>query len=184
MELPLSKVVLRPYRDSDVESLAKHIGSRAVARDTSAIPHPYTMEHAREWLAYVRDSGEEQSAITQGDEVIGGIGFMRLDALAVSARGREIGYWLGEAFWGRGIMTEAVRALTEWGFAELGLVRIEASVYARNPASARVLEKAGFVYEGRRRARYFKEGEYIDALMYALVRAPTEEQGRRGGSQK
>jgi RimJ/RimL family protein N-acetyltransferase len=171
MELTLSQAILRPCRESDIESLVKHIGSAAVARDTSAIPHPYTAEHAREWLQSEERSGENQFAITVDAQVVGGIGLMPLDRLPVSAHAMEIGYWLGEAYWGRGMMTEAVRAVTEWGLAELKLVRIEASVYARNAASARVLEKAGFVYEGRRRARYFKEGEYIDGLMYARVRA-------------
>jgi RimJ/RimL family protein N-acetyltransferase len=82
----------------------------------------------------------------------------------------EIGYWLGESFWGRGIMSEAVVALTEWAFTELGLIRLHAPVYARNPASARVLSKAGYEFEGRQRARYFKDGEFIDGLMFAKIR--------------
>lgn len=172
MELILSQALLRPPRASDAESITRHIGSAAVARDTSAIPHPYTIEHAREWLGQLEGSGEKNFAIVMSDEVVGGIGLMPLHGLPASAHCMEIGYWLGEAYWGRGIMTEAVRAVTEWGFRELGLVRIEASVYARNGASARVLEKAGYEYEGRRRARYCKQGEYVDGLMFGKLRHP------------
>ena len=89
----------------------------------------------------------------------------------------ELGYWLGEAFWGHGIMSEAVAGFVGWAFGHFELARIHASVYAHNLASARVLTKAGFALEGRLRACYFKEGGFIDGLLYAKVQAPG-----RGGS--
>ena len=90
--------------------------------------------------------------------------------IAVCDHSGEIGYWLGESYWGRGIASEALAAVTEWAFAELHVVRLHSAVYARNPASARVLEKAGYEFEGRLRSRYFRDGEFIDALLYAKVR--------------
>ena len=82
----------------------------------------------------------------------------------------ELGYWLGEPYWGRGVMTEAVRAFTDWSFARFALHRIYAVPYATNPASARVLEKAGFTCEGRMRRSVIKLGQVLDQLLYADVR--------------
>lgn len=140
------------------------------------IPHPYSLEHADEWIASTsRRMPETHFGIAIQDEVIGGIGVEIGDSgrRAVSAHCAEIGYWLGESFWGRGIMSEAVVALTEWAFSELRLARIQAAVFARNPASVRVLEKAGYAFEGRLRARFQRDGEFIDGLLYAKIRLPS-----------
>jgi ribosomal-protein-alanine N-acetyltransferase len=99
---------------------------------------------------------------------VGSIG-LRLQA-DVYRRTAEIGYWLAEPYWGRGIMTEAVRAIAEYGFTTFEIARIEADVFARNVASARVLEKAGFTLEGVLRNRITKDGGTMDALLYAVVR--------------
>lgn len=87
----------------------------------------------------------------------------------------EIGYWLGRDFWRRGIMTEATQALTDWLFENFPLRRIYASSYARNRASARVLEKAGFEYEGCLRASVFKDGETLDQLVYARIKPSSKD---------
>ena len=128
-------------------------------------PHPYTVADARGWLSRQknRDSVTDLNialAIDHGGEAIGGIGLHpQGDVARLSA---EIGYWLGEPHWGRGIMTAAVKALSRYGFSELGLVRIYAAVFEWNPASMRVLEKAGFVQEGRLRRSVIKDGKVID----------------------
>ena len=88
----------------------------------------------------------------------------------IHRRSAEIGYWLGETYWNRGIVSEAVRALAEYSFRLFDLARVYAQVFAANPASARVLEKAGFTFEGRLRAALCKRGEIHDALLYASVR--------------
>lgn len=175
MELQLAHCTIRSLRPSDAASIVKHIGTPSVARNMSAIPHPYSLEHADEWIVTAsRRKPETHFGITIQDEVVGGIGVEigEPGKLAVSAHCAEIGYWLGESFWGRGIMSEAVVAVTEWAFSGLRLARIQAAVYARNPASARVLEKAGYTCEGRLRARYFRDGEFIDGLLYAKLRLP------------
>jgi RimJ/RimL family protein N-acetyltransferase len=88
----------------------------------------------------------------------------------VDRRSAEIGYWLGEEFWGRGIVTEALIAVTDHAFANHDLCRLFAHVFDWNPASARVLEKAGYAFEGRMRKSVTKEGQTIDQLMYAMIR--------------
>ena len=85
-------------------------------------------------------------------------------------RSAEIGYWLGEPFWGRGIATAALRAVTDYAFAQHDLVRLHAAVYEWNPASARVLEKVGYVLEGRLRKSVTRDGQTIDGLLYARIR--------------
>lgn len=175
MKLALTKSTIRSFRPGDAESIVTHVGNYSVARNMSAIPHPYTLQHAEQWIAIASGRRPEAHfAITVDDAVVGEIGFELNDSerLAVSAHCAEIGYWLGESFWGRGIMSEAVMAMTEWAFDELRLVRLQAAVFARNPESARVLEKAGYEFEGRLRARYLRDGELIDGLLYAKVRPP------------
>jgi len=81
-----------------------------------------------------------------------------------------VGYWLGEDFWGRGIMTEAVTAVTNFCFENFPLRRISAEVFANNPASARVLEKAGFIFEARLKNHVFKDGKLLDSLLYARTK--------------
>lgn len=175
MQLVLSKSTIRSFRPADAAALSKHVGTYSVARNMSTIPHPYSLQDAEEWITTASSrTPQTHFAIAIHDEVVGGIGVEVGESgrLAVSAHCAEIGYWLGEWFWGRGIMSEALVALTEWAFTELGLVRLHAAVYARNPASARVLAKAGYEFEGCHRARYFKDGEFIDGLMFAKVRLP------------
>jgi RimJ/RimL family protein N-acetyltransferase len=174
MELKLLQSTLRSLRPADAVPIAREISNRNVSRYMSGLPDPYTLKDAEEWLAQaMAPQPETHFAITINDEVVGAID-LRPDprGFAVLRHSAEIGYWLAEPFWNRGIISEALAALTEWAFAERHLVRIHAIVYAPNVASARVLEKAGYEYEGRARAHYFRDGQFIDALLYANVRLP------------
>ena len=128
---------------------------------------------AVEWIGKASSSKPETHfAITIDDEVVGGIGLELADPArtTVSKHLGELGYWLGEKFWNHGIMTEAVIGFTDWCFASLNVIRVQAAVYERNLASARVLTKAGFQFEGTQRARYYKDGELIDGLMFAQIK--------------
>jgi ribosomal-protein-alanine N-acetyltransferase len=174
MQLTLSKSLVRSFRPGDVSSLAQHAGTYSVARNLIVMPYPYSRQEAEAWIALATSqTPETQFAIALHDEVVGGIG-LRLDdpeRQGVFRHSAGLGYRLGEAFWGQGIMTEAVAGFVGWAFGHFELARIHASVYAHNVASARVLTKAGFALEGRLRACYFKEGGFIDGLLYAKVQA-------------
>ncbi len=172
MELRLKHCLLRSWHDGDQPSLVHHANNRKVwinLRDR--FPHPYTLVDADGWIAMARRlPANTQFAIEVDGEAAGGIG---LDlGQDVHRRSAEIGYWLGEALWGRGIATEALCALTEFGFARFDLCRIYACVFDWNPASARVLEKAGYQLEGRLRQSVTKAGRTIDQLLYARVKEP------------
>ena len=170
MKLELATCTVRSWEWRDRDAIVRHANNRNVwinLRDR--FPHPYTANDARRWLESVvgRDP-ETNFAITVADEVVGGIGFTVQDDVA--RHSAEIGYWLGEEFWGRGIATDALIAVTDYAFANYDLCRLYAHVFEWNQASARVLEKAGYVFEGRLRKSVTKEGKTIDQLMYAMVR--------------
>jgi [ribosomal protein S5]-alanine N-acetyltransferase len=172
MHLSLTHAVIRTYTEADGESLALRINNKDIAANMIFIPHPYTLNDAHCFVAKCFGAPEcTNFAIANESGVIGGIGLRRAEAgfQDVQKHVAEIGYWLAEEYWNRGITTEAVIAFTEWGFRTFGLRRIYAAVFARNTRSSRVLEKAGYEYEGRQRARYFRDGEFIDGLQYAKV---------------
>jgi len=169
MQLALKHCEVRSWRMADADSLTQHANNRKVwinLRD--AFPHPYSMKDARAFLKGVRErTRETMFAIAVKGEAVGGIGFvLHPDVERVSA---EIGYWLGEPFWGRGICTEAVRAVTAYAIEQHGLTRVFAVPFAHNSASQRVLEKAGFVLEGHMRRSAIKDGEIRDQLLYGFV---------------
>ena len=130
-------------------------------------PHPYTVRDGRAFLKHtIGQRPETAFAIAVNGEAVGGIGFQVMrDVERVSA---EIGYWLGEPFWGRGISTEALIAVTRYAIETHGLTRIYAVPFAWNGASCRVLEKAGYVLEGRLRRSAIKDGQVTDQLQYAF----------------
>ena len=168
MELKLARCTIRNWRPDDAESLAKHANNRRVSltlRDR--FPHPYTVEDARSFLEHATNEKESEKrfCIDIDGAAVGGIGMiLGQDVYRLTA---EFGYWLGEEFWGRGIMSEVVPAFANYCFQEFSLTRMFASAYANNPASARVLEKAGFVFEGRLRKNVIKDGQILDSLLYA-----------------
>jgi RimJ/RimL family protein N-acetyltransferase len=168
---------LREWRVGDEPSLAHYANNRNVARALrDQFPQPYTMADAADWIQRnLAAVPQTQFAIEVGGAAVGGIGLiLQPDVFRTSS---EIGYWLGEEFWGRGIMTEAVKAVTAYGFASFDLTHIYAGVFESNPASARVLEKAGFALEGRLRQHVAKDGVAMDLLFYGIVR-PSALQGR------
>ena len=166
----LEKCIIRPWRAGDEDALVRHANSQSIWRNVrDRFPHPYTYREAVWWIGHATlQSPTTDFAIEVEGEAAGGIGLtLQSD---VHRRAAEIGYWLGETVRGRGIATEAVRAVTDWGFKSFDLCRIYAHVFAWNPVSARVLEKAGYELEGRLRKSVFKEGEITDELVYAVVR--------------
>jgi len=169
MRIPLTHAQVRSWQTTDVESLAVHANNREVWRNLrDSFPHPYTPADARAYIrSALRLSPETRFAIAVDGQAVGGIGFMlHGDVERVSA---EIGYWLGQAFWGRGITTEALRAVTLHAVETHGLTRVFAVPFEWNPPSFRVLEKAGYTREARLRRSAIKDGRVIDQLLYAYV---------------
>jgi len=170
VNLKLPSCTVRSWEWRDRDDIVRHANNRKVwinLRDR--FPYPYTVSDARSWLEIVIGHKPETNfAIDVAGEAVGGIGFtLQPD---VGHRSAEIGYWLGEEFWGRGITTDALIAVTDHAFANYDLCRLFAHVFEWNGASARVLEKAGYAFEGRLRKSVTKDGQTIDQLMYAAVR--------------
>jgi [ribosomal protein S5]-alanine N-acetyltransferase len=171
MEIELTTGRVRSWQWKDRHSIVHHANNRNVwinLRDR--FPHPYTAMDAKNWLGSVIGRLPETNfAIASiNEEAVGGVGFILQQDVAY--RSAEIGYWLGEDHWGRGLATEAVRAVTEYAFAQHDICRVFAHVFEWNVASARVLEKADYIFEGRLKKSVTKDGKTIDQLMYAITR--------------
>ena len=170
MELKGTGFTIRGWKLGDEVSLQRHANNPKVSDCLmDRFPSPYTIEAATAWVNSLLDQNLLMNfAITIADKVIGGIGIEpRQDVYRKTA---ILGYWLSEELWGKGIMPEAVRLVTAYAFAELDFIRIQASVYSKNPASMRVLEKAGFVKEGIMRNAVIKGSEIMDEHLYAILK--------------
>ena len=169
MQLTLETCVVRSWQLRDTASLVAHANNRRIWENLrDRFPYPYLKSHGQDFIRRVLAAQTQTSfAIDVGGDAVGGIGFMLHDDVErVSA---EIGYWLGEAWWGRGICTEALRAVTGYAIEHHGLTRVFAVPYAHNTASQRVLEKSGYALEGRMRRSAVKDGVIVDQLLYAFV---------------
>jgi [ribosomal protein S5]-alanine N-acetyltransferase len=169
VQLVLPRCSVRSWRPDDLASLVAHADNRSIwlnLRDR--FPHPYTRRAGREFIRLARSqSPETMFAIAVDDRAVGGIGFTVLtDVERVSA---EIGYWLGEPFWGQGIVTEALVAVTRYAIDTFRLTRVFALPFAHNVASCRVLEKAGYAVEGRLRRSAIKDGHIVDQMQYSFI---------------
>jgi RimJ/RimL family protein N-acetyltransferase len=172
MRLELTRCTVRPWASTDAESLQRHANNRNVSMHLrDRFPFPYELEHATAFVAWVGEQPAPSAwAIDVNGEAVGGIGLqMHADVERVSA---EIGYWLSESLWGRGIATEALVAVTKEAFNQYQLTRIYAVTFADHEASVRVLEKAGYVREGRMKHSAIKDGKIRDQLMYAAYKKP------------
>ena len=160
---------VRGWSPRDLRSLVAHADNRRIwlnLRDR--FPHPYTRKDGAAFITHARRMTPQTFfAIEVEGHAVGGIGFvLQADVERVSA---EIGYWLGEAYWGRGIMSQALVAVTRHAVESHNLTRVFALPFASNVASCRVLEKAGFTLEGRLRRSAIKDGVIEDQLQYAYV---------------
>lgn len=161
--------LVRPWRRSDREALLRHADNPNVARYLSLrFPSPYTPADADAWFDLVDGQHDPEAwAIDVDGEAVGGIGVRR--GQGEFAHSAELGYWLGEAWWRRGIVAAAVRVTVPFAMARWSLARLTAYASARNVGSVRVLEGAGFVREGLVRARAMRDGHAYDHVMFGLV---------------
>lgn len=167
MEFILERSILRPWQRGDEPSLVRHADNRKIWRNVrDHFPSPYTMHDAERWIYHASTSlYNTVFAITVDGLAVGSIGLVPKED--VYRKSMELGYWLGEEFWGRGIISEAVGAITSYGFATFDIVRIYADVFDWNTPSMRVLEKNGYECEARLKKAIFKDGKVGDVLMYA-----------------
>lgn len=175
-DLTTPRLLLRPFRPTDANAVATLAGEREVALNTLNIPHPYERHHAEQWIAAHSGQFQRSESVTYAltlraeAAVIGAAGLI-LDPPNETA---ELGYWVGKEWWGHGYASEASHALVAWGFSTLGLHRIHASHFPRNPASGAVLRKLGMRHEGRLREHVLKWGEHLDLERYGLLRREFE----------
>jgi RimJ/RimL family protein N-acetyltransferase len=153
---------------NDLDSLVKHANNPGISgRLTNKFPYPYTAENAKNFIEFATSKTPRNiMAIDINGEAVGGIGIHPQDD--IQCMNAEMGYWLAEPYWGQGIMTDAIRQMVIYGFNNFGINRIFARPFGNNVASQKVLEKAGFMLEGRFEKTFFKNGEYLDELIYAV----------------
>ncbi|TGE08185.1 GNAT family N-acetyltransferase [Hymenobacter fodinae] len=163
-------VKLRAWSPNDLSSLVQYANNPAIAGFMNdQFPHPYTEETGRDFIAMAsQEDPLHIFAIEVEGQAVGGIGIH--PRTNIERKNAEMGYWLGEPFWGRGIITEAVKQLVAYGFQTFDINRIFARPFGTNLASQRVLQKAGFVLEASFEKTFFKNGEYYDELVYAVRR--------------
>lgn len=170
MELHGQGFTLRQLREGDAASLQKHADNTHISDFLfDRFPSPYTVDDA---IAFIKlkmtEEPQTHFAITIDNQAIGVIGLdFRGD---IYSKAPLIGYWIGEAYWGRGIMLQALKLVVDYGFNNLDIVRMQAGVLGNNPKSMRVLEKAGFVKEGILRNAIFKNGVILDEHVYGIVK--------------
>lgn len=170
MEIILKKSTLRYFKEGDEESLVRNANNKNVwinLRDF--FPHPYTLQDAKNWIKQTQLTDPKTIfAIVVDYTAVGSIGFNIKED--VYSRSAEVGYWLGEEYWDKGIASEALTAITKYAFANFDLVRLYAGVFECNKSSIRVLEKAGYSFEARLRKAVTKNGVTMDEFLFAKIK--------------
>ena len=170
--LRTGRLILRPFATADAPDVQRLAGAWEIADTTLVIPHPYLDGMAEGWIAQQPVDWENRESVAfaiterKGGQLSGAIGLK----LAMAHGTGEMGYWIGVPFWGRGYATEAAREVTRFGFEQLGLNRVHAHHFVRNPASGRVLQKAGLTYEGRLRQHVRRWDRFEDLECYGILR--------------
>ncbi len=165
------KCKIREWNLSDAEDLAKIINNKNILSNLrDGLPYPYTVKDAEEYITAMLSSDKTKTfafAITVDDRVIGSIGVFRCEN--IHFRTAEMGYYIGEPYWGKGLGTSAVEQVCSYIFRHTDIIRIFAEPFAYNTASCRVLEKAGFQLEGVLRNNAVKNGQILDMKMYSKI---------------
>ena len=166
------KCRIRKWELSDAKDLAAALSNKKVQDNLrDGLPYPYTEQDGKEFISAMLSADESETfafAITVDNMVIGSIGIFRQGN--IHRQTAELGYYIAEEYWGKGIMTEAVKQICEYVFAKSDIIRIYAEPFAYNIASCRVLEKVGFQYEGTLRSNAVKNSKVIDMKMYSLLK--------------
>jgi len=171
MEIIFEGVVLRPWSVKDADRLAVIANNKNIADNLrDGLPHPYSVSDAHNWLNTVIPVNYPPRffAIISDKYIVGSIGIVTKDD--IYRKNVEIGYFLDEEYWGRGIMTKAVKAATAYAFSSFDIVRVYAEPFADNPGSRRALEKAGFICEAVFRNNVIKNGIVKDSCIYSVLK--------------
>lgn len=170
MKLQFENYCIRNFNFDDINSLVKYANNKLIVKYLrDGFPHPYTEQDAEKWISFVTNNPNNYSyAIANEIELIGGIGaILNSDVNRFTA---EIGYWIGEPFWNKGIVTKALKTFCNYLFTEDQFNHLTASVFQGNEASMRVVKKAGFKLEGTLRKNVFKENIFLDQYIYGLLK--------------
>lgn len=163
---------IRKWKLSDAKDLATVISNKKIQDNLrDGLPYPYTEQDATDYISAMLSEDENETlafAITIDNKAIGSIGAFRQKN--IHRHTAEIGYYIAKEYWGKGLMTEAVKQICSYIFDKSNIVRIYAEPFSYNKASCRVLEKAGFLYEGTLRSNAIKNGKTIDMLMYSRLK--------------
>ena len=163
---------IRKWELSDATDLATALSNKKIQDNLrDGLPYPYTEQDGTDYISAMLSADENETfafAITVDNKVIGSIGVFR--QVNIHRQTAELGYYIAEEYWGKGIMTEAVKQICEYVFENSDIIRIYAEPFAYNAASCRVLEKAGFQSEGTLRCNAVKNGKVIDMKMYSLLK--------------
>lgn len=179
IELVGTRIFIRQLKKSDAPDVAQYANDTAIVKYTT-LPFPYNEENALEFIAHTHTKMRNKESFELGIElldtkqIIGTIGLMKMDHTNKNA---ELGYWLGKPYWDQKLMKEAVQLMLTFGFDSLGLERIYARVMIPNTRSIKLLEKCGFVYEGTLRKANLVQEEWIDDVMYALLKQDFKRNG-------
>ncbi len=171
MKIYSDDIILRPWECSDAERLAAIANNKKIYDNLrDGFPNPYSIEDANKFISDLQQNNNQQKmfAIEYDGIVVGGIGaFLKEDIYRKNA---EIGYYLGEAYWGKGIMTKAVKAITKYIFDNFDVIRVYAEPFARNTGSRKTLEKAGFRLEAQLKSNVVKNNVIEDSCIYAVLK--------------
>lgn len=164
---------IRKWKLSDAKDLAAALSNKKIQDNLrGGLPYPYTEKDGEDYISVMLSADENETfafAVTADDKAVGSIGVFRQGN--IHRQTAELGYYIAEEYWGRGIMTEAVKQICKHVFDKSDIIRIYAEPFAHNAASCRVLEKAGFQYEGTLRSNAVKNGKVVDMKMYSLLKA-------------
>jgi RimJ/RimL family protein N-acetyltransferase len=169
LRLQGTRCAVRLWHKTDVDALVHHANNLNVAKNLrDRFPHPYTKADAKFFLKHATSADDPTNLCIEADGgAVGAVGYV--PGYDVERYSAEIGYWLGEELWGRGIVTEALSLVTDHAFSRLNFLRLFALPFADNPASARVLEKAGYEREALLRSSAVKFGEAKDQWLYVRI---------------
>ena len=170
MQIKSGNVILRSWKTTDAEDLVRIANNRKIFNNLrDGFPHPYTLQNAEEFITHAQQAIDEKLfAITAENKLVGSCGIMfKKDVYRKNA---EIGYFLGESYWGKGYITDVIKGLRDFIFTQYDIIRVYAEPFADNYASRKALEKAGFILEATFERNVIKNNLIKDTCIYRCLK--------------